>query len=74
MDVRQLGWSGTRTNRAEALARFYQDVLGLRLVHTEPHFWVFELPDGNHSKSSDRNTRAKNTSTPAPWWASPSLT
>jgi len=23
-------------------------VLGLRLVHTEPHFWVFELPDGNH--------------------------
>ncbi len=30
------------------LERFYQDVLGLRLVHTEPHFWVFELPDGNH--------------------------
>jgi catechol 2,3-dioxygenase-like lactoylglutathione lyase family enzyme len=48
MDVRQLAWSGTRTNRAEALARFYQDVLGLRLVHIEPHFWVFELPDGNH--------------------------
>ena len=48
MDVRGLGWSGTRTDRAEALANFYQDVLGLELVHTEPHYWVFELPDGQH--------------------------
>jgi catechol 2,3-dioxygenase-like lactoylglutathione lyase family enzyme len=48
MDVQQLGWSGTRTDRAEALARFYQDVLGLSLVHSEPHFWVFELPDETH--------------------------
>lgn len=48
MDVRGLGWSGTRTDRAEELADFYQDVLGLELVHTEPHFWVFELPDGQH--------------------------
>ena len=48
MDVRQLGWSGTRTDRAEALARFYQDVLGLSLVHSEPDFWVFELPDKTH--------------------------
>jgi catechol 2,3-dioxygenase-like lactoylglutathione lyase family enzyme len=48
MEITGLGWSGTRTDRAEALARFYQHVLGLRLVHTEPHFWVFELPDGNH--------------------------
>ena len=30
------------------MARFYRDVLRLRLVHTEPDFWVFELPDGNH--------------------------
>jgi catechol 2,3-dioxygenase-like lactoylglutathione lyase family enzyme len=48
MDIRSLGWSGTRTDRAEALADFYQSVLGLDLVHTEPHFWVFELPDGQH--------------------------
>jgi len=46
MDVRGLGWSGTRTDQAEALASFYQHVLGLDLVHTEPHSWVFELPDG----------------------------
>jgi catechol 2,3-dioxygenase-like lactoylglutathione lyase family enzyme len=48
MDVRRLGWSGTRTDHAQAQAWFYRDVLGLRLAHFEPHFWVFELPDGNH--------------------------
>ena len=48
MEVTGLGWSGTRTDRAEALAWFYEQVLGLRLIHTEPHFWVFQLPDGNH--------------------------
>jgi len=48
MDVRRLGWVGTRTDRGEELARFYGEVLGLPLVHSEPDFWVFELPDGNH--------------------------
>ena len=48
MDIRGLGWSGTRTDRAGALAEFYQRVLGLDLVHTEPHLWLFELPDGQH--------------------------
>ena len=48
MEITGLGWSGTRTDHDDALARFYQDVLGLRLVHTEPHFWVFELPGGEH--------------------------
>jgi catechol 2,3-dioxygenase-like lactoylglutathione lyase family enzyme len=48
MDIRSLGWSGTRTDRAEALAEFYRSVLGLDLIHTEPHFWIFELPDGKH--------------------------
>ena len=48
MQITALGWSGTRTDRADALASFYEHVLELRLVHTEPHFWVFALPDGNH--------------------------
>jgi catechol 2,3-dioxygenase-like lactoylglutathione lyase family enzyme len=48
MDVIGLGWSGTRTDQAEALAQFYREVLGLALVHSEPHFWVFELRDGRH--------------------------
>jgi catechol 2,3-dioxygenase-like lactoylglutathione lyase family enzyme len=48
MDITGLGWCGTRTDRSEELARFYEHTLGLRLVHTEPDFWVFELPDGRH--------------------------
>jgi catechol 2,3-dioxygenase-like lactoylglutathione lyase family enzyme len=48
MDVTGLGWCGTRTDRSEQLARFYERVLGLRPVQAEPDFWVFELPDGRH--------------------------
>jgi len=48
MDVSGLGWVGTRTASAPALARFYEQVLGLQLVHTEPDFWVFALSDGRH--------------------------
>jgi catechol 2,3-dioxygenase-like lactoylglutathione lyase family enzyme len=48
MEVTGLGWCGTRTGFSRELAHFYEHVLGLRLVHTEPDFWVFELPDGRH--------------------------
>jgi catechol 2,3-dioxygenase-like lactoylglutathione lyase family enzyme len=48
MDITSLGWLGTRTEHAAELAAFYADVLGLELVHREPGFWVFELPDGRH--------------------------
>jgi catechol 2,3-dioxygenase-like lactoylglutathione lyase family enzyme len=48
MEITGLGWCGTRTDRSGELAYFYEHVLGLRLVHTEAEFWVFELPDGCH--------------------------
>jgi catechol 2,3-dioxygenase-like lactoylglutathione lyase family enzyme len=48
MNITGLGWLGTRTASADALATFYTDVLGLPLVHQEPGFWVFALPDGRH--------------------------
>lgn len=48
MEITGLGWSGTRTEHAEELAQFYENVLGLRKVYSEPEFWVFELPDGRH--------------------------
>lgn len=48
VEITGLGWCGTRTDRAGELAHFYEHVLGLRLVHTEPDFWVFELLDGRH--------------------------
>jgi Flp pilus assembly protein TadD len=46
--VTSLGWLGTRTDRAEELATFYREVLGLDLLHQEAGFWVFVLPDGHH--------------------------
>jgi len=48
VEIRCLGWLGTRTERAEELAEFYTQVLGLPLVHHEAGFWVFALPDGHH--------------------------
>ena len=48
MEITGLGWCGTRTGRSRELAHFYEHVLGLRLVHQEAEFWVFELPDGRH--------------------------
>jgi catechol 2,3-dioxygenase-like lactoylglutathione lyase family enzyme len=53
MDVMALGWLGTRTPHARALADFYANVLGLRATHTEPGFWVFTLPDGNNVEVFD---------------------
>jgi catechol 2,3-dioxygenase-like lactoylglutathione lyase family enzyme len=57
MDITGLGWLGTRTADAPALADFYERVLGLRPAHREPGFWVFALPDGNHVEIFD-HTRA----------------
>lgn len=48
MDIIELGWSGIRTPNAEEMARFYEHVLGLRLVYQEPEFWVFTLPNGRN--------------------------
>jgi catechol 2,3-dioxygenase-like lactoylglutathione lyase family enzyme len=48
MDVMGLGWCGTRSAQADELADFYQHVLKLNLVYTEPGFWVFTLPDGRN--------------------------
>ena len=48
MDITGLGWCGTRTSHDQQLARFYEHVLGLRPVHTQPGLRVFELPDGRH--------------------------
>jgi hypothetical protein len=64
MDVTGLGWCGTRTSRDEELARFYQDVPGLQLTHTEPGFWVFLLPDGRNVEVFGPGYPAKTTSAP----------
>ena len=46
MRVIDLGWLGVRTPHSDVLAAFYQQVLGLALVHREDSFWVFETEAG----------------------------
>lgn len=53
MDIISLGWLGIRTHDAAALADFYSRVLGLRLTHERPGFWVFTLPDGHNVEVFD---------------------
>jgi catechol 2,3-dioxygenase-like lactoylglutathione lyase family enzyme len=59
MEITGLGWCGTRTGRCSELAHFYEHVLGLRPVHTEADFWVFELPDGRHVEIFGSGYRGK---------------
>jgi catechol 2,3-dioxygenase-like lactoylglutathione lyase family enzyme len=47
MDVRGLGWVGTRTAKAVEMVRFFEEVLGVPLDHTGQGFWAFKLPDGS---------------------------
>jgi len=60
MDIVGLGWLGTRTSRAAALVDFYSRVLGLRMAHEEPGFWVFTLPDGHNVEVFDVSHPGKN--------------
>ena len=71
MEITGLGWCGTRTGRGGELAHFYEHVLGLRLVHTEADFWVFELPDGRHVEIFGSSYPGKEYSLPARFSASP---
>jgi catechol 2,3-dioxygenase-like lactoylglutathione lyase family enzyme len=46
MDIIKLAWLGTRTERDNATAAFFAEVLGLPEALHEDGFWVFRLPDG----------------------------
>lgn len=46
MKLVKIGWMGTRTDNAEAMADFFGRVLGLRFSHRDEGVWVFQLPDG----------------------------
>jgi catechol-2,3-dioxygenase len=41
MDVRRLGWLGTRTRQFAETTRFFRDVLGLTTLSEEPDFAIF---------------------------------
>lgn len=46
MKIHQLGWLGTRTRNAPAMADFLEHTLGLAAEQPEADFWVFTLPNG----------------------------
>ena len=46
MKLLKIGFVGTRTDRPEAMADFFERVLGLRPTHRDDDLWAFELPDG----------------------------
>jgi catechol 2,3-dioxygenase-like lactoylglutathione lyase family enzyme len=47
VELRKIGWVGTRTENPEATADFFGGVLGLRFSHSGDGVWVFQLPDGS---------------------------
>jgi catechol 2,3-dioxygenase-like lactoylglutathione lyase family enzyme len=48
MDVRRLGFLGTRTNDFAETTRFFRDVLGLAVHYEEPDFAMLSLPGAEH--------------------------
>jgi catechol 2,3-dioxygenase-like lactoylglutathione lyase family enzyme len=44
VNVRRIGWMGTRTPAFEETARFFGEVLGLEQVDRSPGFAMFRLP------------------------------
>lgn len=47
MQVKRIGWLGTRTARFDETEDFFADVMGLAPIHSEPNFAMFGLPSGS---------------------------
>jgi hypothetical protein len=50
MKLLKIGWVGTRTEHAEAMADFFGRVLGLSFRHRDEVTWVYQLPDGSKAE------------------------
>lgn len=48
MDVRRIGFVGTRTSHFSETARFFRDVLGLTTYYERPDFLMLALPSADH--------------------------
>jgi catechol 2,3-dioxygenase-like lactoylglutathione lyase family enzyme len=48
MDVRRVGFVGTRTDRFSETTRFFRDVLGLATSYEAPDFVMLALPGADH--------------------------
>ena len=47
MELKKIGWLGTRTSAAEEMVDLFGKVLGMPFHHRDERFWVFQLPDGS---------------------------
>jgi len=66
MRVKRLGWLGTQAEDASGVARFFQDVLGLDLVHEQEGFFMLQLPSGRHDYLEVFGTGEPGTPMPCP--------
>jgi len=48
MDVRRIGFIGTRTDHFSETTRFFRDVLGLAIYYERPDFAMLSLPGAEH--------------------------
>ena len=46
MNVKRIGFLGTRTGNFDATVSLFRDILGLQSVHSEADWSVFQLPSG----------------------------
>jgi catechol 2,3-dioxygenase-like lactoylglutathione lyase family enzyme len=47
MQVKRIGWAGTRTAEYPAMVAFLQGVLGLTISHERSDLTAFDLPEGD---------------------------
>lgn len=45
--IRSISWLGVRTERFDAMADFYREVIGIEPAASEDDFLLFELPNGD---------------------------
>lgn len=66
MKVHTIGFVGTRTDQPEAMAAFFQHVLGLEPVHAGDDLWAFRLPDGGLAEVFGPSVNGHLTTGPVP--------
>ena len=58
-----LVWLGVKTEKFDELSNFYSTIIGLPLIHEEPGFNVFDLPNGDRIEIFAANDETHNFTT-----------
>lgn len=64
--LKGLVWLGVRTKKFEKLCDFYENKLRLPIIHDEPGFKVFDLPNGDRIEVFAENYKGKEHFTTGP--------